>query len=1242
MNYTKLSIIALGETGSGKSLFCKLFSKSDTFISKYDTESVTTEINSITFKNEEKKVEIFLIDTPGSNDTRGKEQDKKNLELTQKFISEQPRINCVIIVMNIKNPRFTDSIKISIKNICQCFPLPDFWNHVIIFWTHCLFEDEEDEERQINYIETTVKKSFISLSEEIEEELHINKIGENQILNMIYNEYNEYSKNEKTKKRNEEKTQQNFNKIIDLVKEMKPLYEIVYPPEEKDVLQEPKEGRLVGTNRQFIFHKIRIRKYKDFNNPDIIENEEIFGTFIINMQEKESDWELSEERDNNKVYIKYIIRTFYDEKGNEVNNTDINIPLKEKIGEKIVKNKIKEEIINNNRKKIYKVDSVYYPDTNKTVEENKIFIKEIEEGQTDWEEDLNFNQPNIIKYNKYKTKSEFDIEGNKIGNTVIDRENIVDWKKIETKIEDNIRITVTDKVTKVIKRTTKYEIKKNDENPRIIDTQEQQISLEKIEEEFEQINNLDNNNLGNIQYNWYNVKYINDVKIENEKTKIESKSYVETYRQSDEKKIVREKRDQYEYKVTYNEIYMIDSRYPTVKRNTGMKIILEEEIINLIMEEEVKERFDNNNVIKQKYNVYYILNSDGNKIEDHREKKGEEVSEEIQYGEEYAVIEEPMTLEKINELKNRKEYPINFVNIYYQDEINTIRKSKKRTKLENVEIKIEENRFVTKNIPDKYLIINNEFNELIFINGEYSKTITNHNQKRYDILSKVEEEQVIDHETIIKIKTETFYYIDENNQKNIVDTQITQDTEMITYEEEYYEIKEPMTIEKINQLKKEKKYPINYVKIYYKKEKNTERKWTNTRTENVEIKMENERYNTKNIEGKYIIIHDILHELIYINGTFSDKISNENQIRKELLIKYNEQKEDEKDHIHKIKTKIYYYLDDNHREIEVDKEIENEIENIEYGKEYFEIESPMSLDKINQLKNEKKYPINYVNVFYQDELNTVRKGRKMIKKEKVEIQMTHKSNYRITNDKKQIIRSDDYCELVYSNGVLIKENPVHNEKVYNLLKRSLLNEIRIEENKVIKIITDIVYFINDDHQEIEVDKEIRKEKEEIEYGNEYYEIESPMTLDKINKLRNEQRYPIIYNRIYYKDEINTHRKNRIITKTEEIELILEHKKEIYPTDEKEVIKIEEYDLEKVYVNGVYGMTRKRLNDRTYRESNILETYERIEKVETGFTRHFFETNEHFFDLYQVKKIIYKIGESDTIRSFKESIVERYN
>ena len=1244
MSYTKISIIALGETGSGKSLFCKLFSGSETFFSKKATESVTTEINSITFKNEKKKVEIFLIDTPGSNDSRGIEQDKQNLILTQKFISEQPRINCIILVMNIQNPRFTDSIKRAIKNICQCFPLPDFWTHVIIFWTHCKFEDEEDEKEQIENIETDVKQSFITLSEEIENELHINKIQENQTLNMIYNEYNENSRNEALKKKNYEKSQRNFEKIINLVKDMKPLYEIVYPPEEKDVLQEPKEGRIVGNSRQFTYNKIRTRKYKDFNNPEIIQNEEIFGTYLVNMQENESDWELSENRENNKVYIKYIIRTFYDEQGNELNSIDIidiNFPLKEKLREKIVTTQTKEEIMSNNRKKIYKVDSVYYPDINKIVEENKIFIKEIEEGETDWEEDPNFNQSNIVKYNKYKTKTEFDEYGNKVGNTVIDKENIVDWKKIETRIEDNVRIIVTDKVTKVIKRTTKIETKKNDENPRIIDTQEEQISLERIEEELIPVNNLDSNNLGTIEYNWYNVKYINDVRMENEKTKIESKSYVEAYKQSDEKKIMREKRDQYEYKIIYNAIYMIDSRYPTVKRETGFRIILEENIINLIMEEEVKERFENNNVIKQKYNVYYILNSDGNKIEDHRDKNGEEITEEIQYGDEYPVIEKPMTLEKINELKSRKEYPINFVYIYYKDEINTIRKDKKKIKTENVEIKMEENRYVIKNIPDKNLIINNEFNELIFINGEYTKTISNHSQKRYDLLFDSDEEEVIEREQIIKLKTVTWYYIDENNQKNIADTEVTQNTEDIIYEEEYSEIKEPMTLEKIKQLKEEKKYPIYYEKIYYKKEKNTRRKWTKKRTENVAIEMGHKRYNTINKEDKYIIIHDIYNELIYINGTFSNEIPNENQNRKELLIKTTNQKRDEKNYIANIITKIYYYIDDNHKEIEVDKDVKEEKEDIEYGNEYSEIESPMTLDKINKLKNEKKYPINYEVIFYQDELNTVRKGRKKTRKEKVEIKMTHKTYNQISSDKKQIIINDDYLELIYINEVLTKENPIHNEKKYNILKKRKI-DIRDGQYRITKIITNTFYYINDNHREIEVDKDIREEEEDIEYGYLYSEIESPMTLDKINKLKSEKNYPIMYKLIYYQNEINTNRKSRKRIRTENIELILEHKKDTFPTDDKRIIKVDEYDIEKTFINGKISQTSGKLNIKSYKESNILETHERLEKVKTGFTHHLFGANEHSFDIYKVITITYKIGETDTITSFQKSVVDRYD
>ena len=123
--------------------------------------------------------------------------------------------------------------------------------------------------------------------------------------------------------------------------------------------------------------------------------------------------------------------------------------------------------------------------------------------------------------------------------------------------------------------------------------------------------------------------------------------------------------------------------------------------------------------------------------------------------------------------------------------------------------------------------------------------------------------------------------------------------------------------------------------------------------------MGHKRYNTINKENKYLIIHDVYDEYIYINGSFSKEVSNENQTTKELLTKITNQKRDEKNYIANITTTIYYYIDDNHKEIEVDSDVEIEKEKIEYGNEYSEIESPMTLDKINKLKNEKKYSINY-------------------------------------------------------------------------------------------------------------------------------------------------------------------------------------------------------------------------------------------------------------------------------------------
>ena len=83
---------------------------------------------------------------------------------------------------------------------------------------------------------------------------------------------------------------------------------------------------------------------------------------------------------------------------------------------------------------------------------------------------------------------------------------------------------------------------------------------------------------------------------------------------------------------------------------------------------------------------------------------------------------------------------------------------------------MEPNKVITKNIPEKYVLIKYEYNELIFINDVYSKTIPNNFVKRYDLLVKVTEDKHIDSDNIIKTKKEIWYYIDDVHQENIIDT----------------------------------------------------------------------------------------------------------------------------------------------------------------------------------------------------------------------------------------------------------------------------------------------------------------------------------------------------------------------------------------------------------------------------------------------------------------------------------------
>ena len=70
----KTSIITLGETGSGKSSFCNSLFSTQQFLVGHSLDSQTEKVEGKYGENDYK--DIFIIDTPGLNDSEGEQKDK--------------------------------------------------------------------------------------------------------------------------------------------------------------------------------------------------------------------------------------------------------------------------------------------------------------------------------------------------------------------------------------------------------------------------------------------------------------------------------------------------------------------------------------------------------------------------------------------------------------------------------------------------------------------------------------------------------------------------------------------------------------------------------------------------------------------------------------------------------------------------------------------------------------------------------------------------------------------------------------------------------------------------------------------------------------------------------------------------------------------------------------------------------------------------------------------------------------
>lgn len=155
-------MLLIGETGSGKTSFLNLMCNFnlvhklgfDTSIEEFrafndismenaeerQMESKTNDTNCYTVQFDE--LTIGIIDTPGFGDTRGFDEDKKNVKRIVDRIKEKEHINCICLVINSRQARITPQLKYVLSEVLPKALAKATINNLVVVLTNA--RDETD------------------------------------------------------------------------------------------------------------------------------------------------------------------------------------------------------------------------------------------------------------------------------------------------------------------------------------------------------------------------------------------------------------------------------------------------------------------------------------------------------------------------------------------------------------------------------------------------------------------------------------------------------------------------------------------------------------------------------------------------------------------------------------------------------------------------------------------------------------------------------------------------------------------------------------------------------------------------------------------------------------------------------------------------------------------------------------------------------------------------------------------
>ena len=215
--------ILTGKTGAGKSTFINMILEEEAAKVEKTALSVT-KLSEVYYHRLKNGKCISLVDTPGLSDSdiTNEDIDKIHLKDIEKTIKkERIHIKGILFLVNFQMERFDSSEQEALLNYNQIFPLKNFWNHLIVVFTHWYPDPNGDSVEEM--IQNKNESNGIIFNNLMDKVKDVSDVINYKDLRIKY--FNSYCPVKKDiQKKNNTKNKEETEKLLDDLIQKEPLF----------------------------------------------------------------------------------------------------------------------------------------------------------------------------------------------------------------------------------------------------------------------------------------------------------------------------------------------------------------------------------------------------------------------------------------------------------------------------------------------------------------------------------------------------------------------------------------------------------------------------------------------------------------------------------------------------------------------------------------------------------------------------------------------------------------------------------------------------------------------------------------------------------------------------------------------------------------------------------------------------------------------------------------------------------